>query len=86
MSRKSLFDREQSEQMQIFHITNQTHTHTHIQIVPSYTDELWNSETRVCRLYYIYIYINDNAAQAVFAEKFKSKPGQFYFVWDTCRL
>ena len=23
--------------------------------VPSYTDELWNSETRVCRLYYIYI-------------------------------
>ena len=29
----------------------------HIQIVPSYTDELWNSETRVCRLYYIYIYL-----------------------------
>ena len=28
----------------------------HIQIVPNYTDELWNSETRVCRLYYIYIY------------------------------
>ena len=27
------------------------------QIVPSYTDELWNSETRVCRLYYIYIII-----------------------------